>query len=100
MRGDASNVRCAPDGGGGRAVRVASALKEKAVVLGARCPKCHQVYAPAYCELVPNPTCRLEKVELIELPDVGVITAAEPVITLFAPARRAGKAPSPMGGGI
>lgn len=69
------------------------ALKERAVVLGARCPKCHQVYAPAYCEWCGNPTCRFEKVELVELPDVGVITAAEPVITLFAPARMTGRAP-------
>jgi uncharacterized OB-fold protein len=69
------------------------ALKERAVVLGARCPKCRQVYAPAYCEWCGNPTCRLEKVEFVELPDVGVITEAEPVITLFAPARMTGKAP-------
>jgi uncharacterized OB-fold protein len=69
------------------------ALKEKAVIVGARCPKCQQVYAPAYCEWCGNPTCRLEKLDIIELPDVGMITDAEPVITLFAPARMSGQAP-------
>jgi uncharacterized OB-fold protein len=69
------------------------ALKEKAVVLGARCPRCGQVYAPAYCEWCGHPPCRFEKLEIIELPDVGEITDADPVITLFAPARMSGKAP-------
>jgi uncharacterized OB-fold protein len=69
------------------------ALKEKAVVLGARCPRCRQVYAPAYCEWCGHPPCRFQKLDLIELPDVGVITDAEPVITLFAPARMSGQAP-------
>ena len=69
------------------------ALKERAVILGARCPKCGQVYAPAYCEWCGNPPCRFEKLEILELPDVGEITDADPVITLFAPARMSGKAP-------
>jgi uncharacterized OB-fold protein len=69
------------------------ALKERAVILGARCPTCQQVYAPAYCEWCGNPTCRFEKLEVLELPDVGVITDADPVITLFAPARMSGRAP-------
>ncbi len=69
------------------------ALKERAVILGARCPKCKQIYAPAYLEWCGNPTCRFEKLELIDLPDVGEITDADPVITLFAPARMSGKAP-------
>jgi uncharacterized OB-fold protein len=69
------------------------ALKERAVVLGARCPKCKQVYAPAYLEWCGNPTCRFEKLELVDLPDIGEITDADPVITLFAPARMSGKAP-------
>ena len=69
------------------------ALKERAVVLGARCPKCGQVYAPAYCEWCGYPPCRFEKLEIVELPDVGEITDAAPVITLFAPARMNGKAP-------
>lgn len=69
------------------------ALKDKAVVLGARCPKCHQVYAPAYCEWCGHPPCRFQALDLIELPDVGVITDADPVITLFAPARMSGRAP-------
>jgi len=69
------------------------ALKERAVVVGARCPKCTQVYAPAYLEWCGNPTCRFEKLEFVDLPDVGEITDAEPVITLFAPARMSGKAP-------
>lgn len=69
------------------------ALKERAVVLGARCPNCKQVYAPAYLEWCGNPTCRFEKLELVDLPDIGEITDADPVITLFAPARMSGKAP-------
>lgn len=69
------------------------ALKERAVILGARCPRCRQVYAPAYLEWCGNPTCRFEKLELVDLPDVGEITDADPVITLFAPARMSGKAP-------
>jgi len=69
------------------------ALKERAVLLGARCPKCGQVYAPAYCEWCGYPPCRFEKLEVIELPDVGEVTDADPVITLFAPARMSGKAP-------
>ena len=69
------------------------ALKEKAVVLGARCPQCGQVYAPAYCEWCGYPPCRFQKLDLIELPDVGAITDADPVITLFAPARMSGMAP-------
>ena len=69
------------------------ALKERAVILGARCPKCKQVYAPAYLEWCGNSTCRFEKLEQINLPDVGEITDADPVITLFAPARMNGKAP-------
>jgi len=69
------------------------ALKERAVILGARCPKCRQIYAPAYLEWCGNPPCRFEKLELIDLPDVGEITDADPVITLFAPARMSGKAP-------
>lgn len=68
-------------------------LKEKAVIMGARCPKCSQIYAPAYLEWCGNPKCRFEKLDLIQLPDVGEITDADPVITLFAPARMSGKAP-------
>lgn len=68
-------------------------LKERAVIVGARCPICGQVYAPAYLEWCGNAPCRFAKLELIDLPDVGEITDADPVITLFAPARMNGKAP-------
>ncbi len=69
------------------------ALKERAVVVGAHCPQCGQIYAPAYLELCGKPECRLMPLEPIDLPDVGVMADAEPVITLFAPARMNGKAP-------
>jgi uncharacterized OB-fold protein len=69
------------------------ALKERAVLLGARCPRCKQIYAPAYLEWCGYPPCRFEPLEIIELPDVGEVTEADPVITLFAPARMSGKAP-------
>ena len=68
-------------------------MLEQAKLMGAKCPKCGQVYAPAYLEYCGNPECRLTKLELIELPDTGVLADAEPVITLFAPARMQGKAP-------
>jgi uncharacterized OB-fold protein len=68
-------------------------LKERAVILGARCPKCRQIYAPAYLEWCGNPPCRFEQLEPVDLPDTGEITDADPVITLFAPARMSGRAP-------
>jgi uncharacterized OB-fold protein len=68
-------------------------LLEEAKLMGARCPKCGQVYAPAYLEFCGYAPCRFAKLELIELPDVGEITDADPVITLFAPARMHGDAP-------
>jgi uncharacterized OB-fold protein len=68
-------------------------MMEEAKLIGARCPKCGQVYAPAYVEWCGNPACRLEELELIELPDTGRIIDADPVITLFAPARMHGRAP-------
>lgn len=67
------------------------ALKE-GKILGARCPKCGLVYAPAYVEYCVNPDCRLESLETVELPDVGYLLA-EPVVTLFAPGRMDGEAP-------
>jgi uncharacterized OB-fold protein len=68
-------------------------LMEDAKMMGARCPKCGQIYAPAYLEFCGYAPCRFAKLELIELPDVGAITDADPVITLFAPARMDGDAP-------
>jgi uncharacterized OB-fold protein len=67
-------------------------LKEKAVIMGARCRVCGQVYAPAYLEYCGRPSCRFEPLEPVALPDTGIL-AAEPVVTLFAPARMHGEAP-------
>jgi uncharacterized OB-fold protein len=66
---------------------------KEAKLVGARCPKCGQVYAPAYVEYCGYAPCRMAKLELIDLPDTGVIAGGDPVITLFAPARMHGKAP-------
>lgn len=67
-------------------------LKEEAVIVGAYCEICGQIYAPAYLEFCGNPKCRLAELGLVDLPDTGIL-AAEPVVTLFAPARMNGEAP-------
>ncbi|UCD83935.1 MAG: hypothetical protein JSU92_11710 [Deltaproteobacteria bacterium] len=57
------------------------ALKERKVILGARCPKCQIVRVPLfelYC-----PECEFETMESIELPDTGVMNSTPP-ITYFA----------------
>ncbi len=57
------------------------ALLEKKRILGARCPKCKLVRVPpfeVYC-----PDCQFEKLELLELPDTGVMNSTPP-ITYFA----------------
>ena len=66
-------------------------LKEGKLI-GALCPKCGQVLAPAFIEFCNNPDCRLAQLEQIELSDTGVLIA-EPVVTSFAPARMHGQAP-------
>ncbi|MDD5225246.1 MAG: hypothetical protein PHE84_14780 [bacterium] len=56
-------------------------LMEKKQIIGARCPKCKLVRVPAfeiYC-----PDCQFEKLELVELPDTGVMNSTPP-ITYFA----------------
>lgn len=57
------------------------ALKERKVILGARCPKCGVVRVPPfelYC-----PECEFEQMETIELPDTGIMNSTPP-ITYFA----------------
>ncbi len=57
------------------------ALKERKVVLGGKCPKCDLVRVPPfelYC-----PECDFVELELIEMPDTGVMNSTPP-ITYFA----------------
>lgn len=57
------------------------ALKERKVILGGRCPKCKLVRVPPfelYC-----PECDFAELELIEMPDTGVMNSTPP-ITYFA----------------
>lgn len=57
------------------------ALKERKIILGGRCPKCKLVRVPPfelYC-----PECDFAKIELIEMPDTGVMNSTPP-ITYFA----------------
>lgn len=68
------------------------ALKERAVILGGKCPNCGEVYVPLFLECCANPGCRFTPLEPVELPDIGCLTA-EPVVTLFAPARMNNEAP-------
>ena len=67
-------------------------LRDRAVIVGAKCPKCGLVYAPAYLQYCANPACRMAELELVDLPDNGVM-ASSPIVTLFAPARMDGAAP-------
>ena len=57
------------------------ALKERKVILGGRCPRCKLVRVPPfelYC-----PECDFAELELIEMPDTGVMNSTPP-ITYFA----------------
>jgi uncharacterized OB-fold protein len=57
------------------------ALKERKVILGGKCPKCKLVRVPpfeVYC-----PECNFAELELIEMPDTGVMNSTPP-ITYFA----------------
>ena len=57
------------------------ALKERKVILGAKCPECKTVRVPPfelYC-----PECNFAELELIEMPDKGVMNTTPP-ITYFA----------------
>lgn len=57
------------------------ALKERKLILGGRCPKCKLVRVPPfelYC-----PECDFAELELIEMPDTGVMNSTPP-ITYFA----------------
>jgi uncharacterized OB-fold protein len=57
------------------------ALKERTVILGGKCPQCKLVRVPPfelYC-----PECDFAKLDLIEMPDIGVMNSTPP-ITYFA----------------
>ncbi|MBW1740265.1 MAG: SCP2 sterol-binding domain-containing protein [Deltaproteobacteria bacterium] len=57
------------------------ALKERRIILGGRCPECKLVRVPPfelYC-----PECNFAELELIEMPDTGVMNSTPP-ITYFA----------------
>jgi len=57
------------------------ALKERKVILGGKCPECKLVRVPPfelYC-----PECNFAELELIEMPDKGVMNSTPP-ITYFA----------------
>ncbi len=53
------------------------ALKEKKVILGGKCPLCGLVRVPPF-EL-GCPECNFEKLELIEMPDTGVMNSSPPI---------------------
>lgn len=57
------------------------ALKERKVILGAKCPKCKLVRVPPFVLFCPE--CDFEPIELVEMPDTGVMNSTPPV-TYFA----------------
>jgi uncharacterized OB-fold protein len=56
-------------------------LKEKKLILGARCPECGLVRVPPFVECCPD--CDFAELESVEMPDVGVMNSTPP-ITYFA----------------
>ena len=68
-------------------------LKEEAVIMGGKCPKCGQIYAPMFLERCSNPECRLPELKPIILPDVGHVFEAEPAVVIFPPMNFHGLAP-------
>ena len=57
------------------------ALKERKVILGAKCPECKIVRVPPFERYCPE--CHFAELELIEMPDTGVMNSTPP-ITYFA----------------
>jgi uncharacterized OB-fold protein len=53
------------------------ALKEKKVILGAKCPTCKLVRVPPF--LLFCPECNFNPLELVEMPDVGVMNSTPPI---------------------
>jgi len=52
-------------------------LKERKVILGARCPKCRTVRVPPF--MLYCPECDFEALESIEMPDIGVMNSTPPI---------------------
>ena len=53
------------------------ALKERRVILGARCPKCRLVRVPPF--LLFCPECDFEPLALLEMPDTGAMNSTPPI---------------------
>ena len=52
-------------------------LKEDKIILGARCPKCKLVRVPPFMLYCPD--CEFEAMEMIEMPDTGVMNSTPPI---------------------
>ena len=52
-------------------------LKERKVILGARCPRCKLVRVPPF--MLYCPECDFEALELMEMPDTGVMNSTPPI---------------------
>ena len=52
-------------------------LKERKVILGARCPSCKLVRVPPF--LLYCPECDFEPLEQVEMPDTGVMNSTPPI---------------------
>jgi len=52
-------------------------LKERKVILGARCPTCKLVRVPPF--LVFCPECNFDPLELVEMPDTGIMNSTPPI---------------------
>ncbi len=52
-------------------------LKERKVILGAKCPTCKLVRVPPF--LLFCPECDFESIELVEMPDTGIMNSTPPI---------------------
>jgi uncharacterized OB-fold protein len=52
-------------------------LKERKVILGAKCPTCNLVRVPPF--LLYCPECDFETLELFEMPDTGIMNSTPPI---------------------
>lgn len=53
------------------------ALKERKVILGAKCPKCGTVRVPPF--MLHCPECDFEALETVEMPDTGIMNSTPPI---------------------
>jgi uncharacterized OB-fold protein len=53
------------------------AIRERKVILGGRCPKCGLVRVPPFA--LGCPECDFEPLELVEMPDTGVMNSTPPI---------------------